>query len=185
MPGGNYFGYVESFGKKLVFKSLLKALKRENNYLIDDDQLVGFIPYIIKLAYNLDNEDAFSLASLLTSNKDYLSFYHIFDILINSSNKKKALKEIFTLVPKSYQNDIEIALSSNDDSFIKSTKMLSCSMTYAIPVIFYLYNKHLTLMDALRENVILSGASSDRAMILAVLYPNSELDSKYNQYYRG
>lgn len=185
MPGGTYNGYVESFGKELVYKQLLKDLKINNDYEIDDDQLVGFIPYIIAKAYSLDNEYAFSLAKLLTTNLDYLRFYEIFDILMNTQDKQKDLEGIKALIPKSFINSINDALSSNDDSFIKSTKMLSCSINYALPIIFYLYNKYDSLMDALKENVILGGASSDRAMIITVLYPNSILDENWDKYIRG
>lgn len=97
----------------------------------------------------------------------------------------KIIEEIKVLIPKSFINSINDALSSNDDSFIKSTKMLSCSINYALPIIFYLYNKYDSLMDALKENVILGGASSDRAMIITVLYPNSILDENWNKYIRG
>lgn len=182
MPGGTYQGYVEDFGKKLVFSELTKDLKVDFKYQIDDDQLVGFIPYIIAKAYNLTNEYAYKLASILTKNNDYIIFYEIFDILIKEKNKEKAIEAIMPLIPKPYINSITSAISYNDNSFIKSIKMLSCAIGYAIPIIIYLYKKHRRLINALSENIILGGASSDRAMLLTLLYPNDLLPKEWNKY---
>lgn len=44
-PGGNYLGYVESYGKEQVFNRLIKDLRQDIKPIKPmDHQLVGFVP---------------------------------------------------------------------------------------------------------------------------------------------
>lgn len=173
MPGGLYTGYVESYGKELV----LNELSKNNKFEMKDDQLVGFVPYIVYKALKLDVYDALKLTKVLTNNKDYEILYNILEN-VNKDNILKVVKNSNL----SFKGKILNAINYNDDSFIKDIHELSCSIDVAFPIIFYLYNKHNNLLDALKENVILGGASSDRAIILATLYYPDKLKSEWNKY---
>lgn len=186
MPGGSYSGYVESYGKKLVLKELNKILKIEDNLIMDDDQLVGFIPYIICKVFNKSNEEAIKLTEVLTNNNDYLLFFKAFDEITKNKhlNKKELLTKIIKGLNVTYQSSLLKAVNSNNSSdFINGPHDLSCSIDVALPIIFYLYNKHLKLYDALEENVKLGGASSDRALLLGLLYYPDELPKEWDKYF--
>jgi len=177
LPGGIYKGYVESYGNKLVVKYLNKRLKINNEISLDDDQLVGFVPYVVYKALNKSSSDALKLTNVLTNNEDYK---YLFDILDNVN--KENIKEVLTRSKLSFKNKILNAIKYEDDTFIKDVHELSCSIDVAFPIIFYLYNKHKSLIEALNENVILGGASGDRAIILALLYHPDKLPKEWDKY---
>jgi|SRR5690625_16357 len=176
-PGGIYKGYVESYGHKLILKELNKKFKTNNDIVMDDDQLVGFVPYVVYKALGRKSEDALKLTKVLTNNKEYDILFEILDNI-----NKENIKEVIDATSLSFKDKILNAIKYSDDSFIKDVHELSCSIDVAFPVIFYLYNKHNNLKDALNENVILGGASSDRAIILALLYYPAELDKEWEKY---
>lgn len=181
MPGGSYVGYVESYGKKLVLNELSKMFKKDL-IAMDDDQLVGFIPYIAYKALNMQVKEALKLTLVLTNNNNYELYFKALDLLLEKG--KQSLNEALMLMPKEHQEKIKLAINSNDASnFIKDTHDLSCSINYAMPVIFYLYNKHNNLLDALSENVVLGGASSDRALLLGLLFDDESLPEEWNYYF--
>lgn len=183
--GGEYSGYVESYGKKLVYNQLDFSLKLNNPLIMDDDQLVGFVPYIVYKALNKNTNEAFKLTEVLTNNQDYSGFFKAFDDILEhkKANKKEAIINSLKYVPEGYHQNIKKALmTNNSEDFISGPHDLSCSIDVALPIIYYLFNKHESLFDALQENVILGGASGDRALLLGLLYFEDELPKKWDKY---
>lgn len=180
MPGGLYNGYVESYGNKLILNELNKKFNLKE-VSMDDDQLVGFVPYIVSKALNEPVDKALSLAHLLTNNKDYDYYFNALDLILEKG--KTSLDDAITLMPVNHQTKIKEAINATSvDDFVNSPHDLSCSIEVAMPIIFYLYNKHQNLLEALKENVVIGGASSDRALILAILYFPSELPKEWYGY---
>lgn len=184
-PGGAYVGYVESYGKKLILSELAKDFKTPANIVLDDDQLVGFVPYIVYKALGKSLDEAYELTKVLTNNDDYYFYFEMFDYILESKdqNKQKALNKSIRLAPIKMKEKLENAIAKEDASeFIKDTHDLSCSIDVAMPIILYLYSKHNSLIDALKENVVLGGASADRAIILGLLYYPDILPIEWNKY---
>ncbi|MDD2574989.1 MAG: hypothetical protein PHD47_00810 [Acholeplasmataceae bacterium] len=180
MPGGLYSGYVESFGNKLVLNALNEKFNL-GEVLMDDDQLVGFIPLIVAIALNKPSNEALNLTYVLTNNPHYKNYFEAITLLLDKGKEK--LVEAISLMPREHQEKIKNAVNTNNaKDFIKDAHDLACSINVAMPIIFYLYNKHPKLIDALNENVILGGASGDRALLLGLLYYPSDLPKEWYSY---
>ena len=178
-PGGNYTGWVESYGKKLVWNQLNEQLKTEQKpLLIDDDQLVGFIPYLVMKALNQSNDKAWAFASTLTSNDDYRTFYKVFDHLLNTLETRslnEALKTSIEHAPSSYKEPLEKALNYDDTkAFIKDHAGTACSIKHAIPLIYHILAHTETFEDAVRMNTKIGGASSDRGMLIGAFMAKAD-----------
>jgi len=172
-PGGPYEGWVESYGKKIILNHFYKELELENDPIaIDDDQLVGFIPYIACKALNLSNEKAFELAGVFTNDENYLKFYHIFDSLIEKAKKtslSEALKASLTDVPKAFGFKLTMALNTETPKDILKIVNTSCSIGYALPLIYTILNSTTSFEEAVRLNTQFGGASSDRGTLIGAL----------------
>ncbi len=125
--------------------------------------------------------------NFLVSVQDYISFFNAFDSLLENKirNKKEAITKSLEIVPIKYNEKILLAINSTEpEQFIKGPHDLSCSIDVALPIIYYLFNKHDSLLEALKENVVLGGASADRALLLALLYFKDELPKEWDNYIR-
>jgi hypothetical protein len=173
-PGGAYQGWVESYGKKLLFNHMIDEFELETEKLpIDDDQLVGFVPYIVTKSLGLSNALANQLAKLLTLSDDYYTFYGIFDALIDAA-KTVPLKEALTAslkdVPKHFGFKLTMAINSNTKQDILEIVNTSCSIGYAIPLIYYILSHTNNYEEAVRLNTEFGGASCDRGMLIGAIY---------------
>lgn len=170
-PGGTYHGYVETYAKKLVIKKLSESLKFDSSeILINDDHLVGFIPYLVSKELGFSYEKAWSFTRVLTDNVDYLSYFKMFDSIFNrltNSSLKDALKVSIKLAPISAQKSLEKAIELSDTNpFIADFASRACSIKDAIPVIIHILYHSNSFEDAIAKNASIGGASSDRGLIL-------------------
>ena len=173
-PGGDYIGYVESYGKLLVIEKLNRDLKLK---LPDqekiDDHLVGFVPYLVTKELDLSHNKAFELTSLFTNKSEYLEFFKMFDYIfleIQKRELKYVLKDAIKLAPIGFTNQLAHALDMDDTlEFIKNYAGISCHIQYSIPLIFHLLS-HSTSYESLIEwNTKIGGASSDRGLLLGAI----------------
>jgi hypothetical protein len=152
----------------------LEQLKLDHSHIIlDDDQLIGFIPYIVSKELDLSLDDAWSLANVFTKQDAYVSCYHMFDsILENLKEKglKHAIKQSLILGPKEMQTSLEKAIDiKNTDEFINAYAGRACSIKDGIPVIIHILYHSKSFEDAINLNAKIGGASADRALLLGAL----------------
>jgi len=174
-PGGTYEGWVESYGKKLVYNQLIEQLNIEAKPIIQtDDQLVGFVPYIVCKELNLPSEKAWVLAQAFTNIDTYNQFYLVFDQLfenLKSINMNAALKNVVSICPQEYQENINHAIDMNDtNSFIINHSGTACHIHHAIPLIFHILAHTNSYEEAVQLNVKIGGASCDRGMMIGAIY---------------
>jgi len=176
-PGGSYQGYIESYGKKLIFNHLIDELKlKVDKITIEDDHLVGFMPYIACKELKLSNDKAFELTSLFTKNNNYKLMFNVFDYIIDNmtnKNKKAVLNKSIELAPLEFKNKLEMAVTMTDtNDFINKYSGTSCSIDLSIPLIFHLISQTNSYKELLEKNILLGGSSSDRGLILGLLTRN-------------
>lgn len=174
LPGGSYRGYVESYGKKLVAINLLEQLKLDHNHIIlDDSQLVGFIPYIVSKELDLSLDDAWSLASLFTKQTFYLDYYRMFNSILENpeeKNIKHAIEQSVILAPNDKIPTLEKAIQMKDtNDFIEAYAGRACSVDDALPVIIHVLYHATSFEDALNLNAKIGGASADRALLIGAI----------------
>lgn len=187
-PGGKYSGYVESYAKKQVINTLNKQLNRDIEKIdINDDHLVGFMPYLACKALDIDHEHAFELAKLYTKDKTYLAYYKMFDRLIDNlgkMDKKDAIKDALKEAPQAYIKSLEHAIEDEDtDQFIENYAGRACEIKQSVPVILHVFSHYDDFEEAMIENAKIGGAISDRNTILGFLlsYVSEVPKSWYNK----
>ena len=52
-----------------------------NQFELNDDHLVGFIPYFVSKELGLSNEQAFDLTKLYSEDKSYYFYFKMFDYI--------------------------------------------------------------------------------------------------------
>jgi len=62
-----------------------KKIKTNNDNIMDDDQLVGFVPYVVYKALGRKSKDMLKLTKVLTNNKEYDILFEVLDN-INKEN---------------------------------------------------------------------------------------------------
>ncbi|MCF7931157.1 MAG: ADP-ribosylglycohydrolase family protein [Acholeplasmataceae bacterium] len=186
-PGGSYDGYIESYGKKLVFNSIIDELKLDiEKQTFHDDQLVSFMPYLVCKELDLPLDKAWDLAQAFTDIDHYKTFFNIFDQLIaNLSHMSmlESVENILRLVPQKYQESIELAIKMNDTTkFIIDHAGTDCHIHHALPLIFHILTHTNNYEDAVKLNVKLGGASCDRGLLIGAIYSQiSEIPEDWKQ----
>lgn len=187
-PGGNYRGYVETYAKKQVVNTLNKQLNQDGgDIVINDDHLVGFMPYLACHALGINHMKAWELAKLYTQDEAYLSYYKMFDRLIENMktmDKKDAIKDALEEAPKAYLESLEHAIKDSDtDLFIDNYAGRACEIKQSIPVILHVFSHYDDFEEAIIENAKIGGAISDRNTILGFLlsYVSQVPKSWYNK----
>lgn len=179
-PGGDYHGYIETYGKKLIFNRFIKELNlKVDSIIMDDLHLVGFIPYLVGKVHGLSLDESYELAQIFTNQTDFLHFYQMFDEMINNIKDKKMIDNIrdsIKLAPLSYHEKLYAALSYEDThQFIKDHAGTSCILPNSIPLIIHILTKVNSFHEMWELNTVLGGASSERGLILGAilsyLYP--------------
>jgi hypothetical protein len=173
-PGGAYHGYVETYAKKMVLKTMSKELDIMTDELPrQDTHLVGFMPYLATKALELPIQKAWELAQLFTDNQYYLTYYLYFDVLfelIREHALKDAIKLALPFAPEIYKEKLEKAMSIKDtNTFIKAYAGRACSIDQAIPVIMHILYHTENFTDALELNAKIGGASSDRGLLIGAI----------------
>jgi len=179
-PGGFYYGYVESYGRILVYNYLANEMKNKDLIPLNDDQLVGFMPYLAAKALNKSNNEAFEFTKVLTKDETYLELFNLLDLVIDNKKSDDLILNNLNKLNNDLIDKIRNGILIKDtDEFLKHNDGTSCSVIKSMPIIFHLYLKHDNLLDALKENVVIGGASSDRALLLGFLYKNDNLPSDW------
>ena len=172
-PGGAYVGFVESYGRALVFNKIAKLHKLDVPPIpMDDDQMIGFAPYVAAKALELSNDRAFELASAFTNREDFKAFYEAFDTLLNALESQSMVEAIqstiLTDIP--VQDRFQKALVQDTDTFITETVNTACHIYDAVPLVFHILYRTQSFAEALELNAQIGGASSDRGTLIGVLY---------------
>ena len=173
-PGGLYQGYVESYAKKHVIGILSNELSLGiNQFELNDDHLVGFIPYFVTKELGLSNDKAFELTKLYSEDKSYYFYFKMFDYIVENikTNRKEAIKKAVELAPVKYQAVLEKAIVMTDtEAFVEQYAGRACAIKFSIPVIIHLLYHHETFEEAINANILIGGAIADRAMFLGAIY---------------
>jgi hypothetical protein len=182
-PGGEYVGYVESYGRILIYNKIASYQKLDVSKVIqNDDQMVGFMPYIAVKALNLPTEKAYALAQAFTNRPIYLEYFNWLDTFVeNLANHslKETLEILITKAP-SHQDRFEKAITLDPYTFTKDIVNTACHIDHAIPLVMNILFHTNDLKEALKLNVVLGGASSDRASIIGFIYSYiSELPKEF------
>jgi hypothetical protein len=174
LPGGDYIGYVETYMHKLIFNHTIDYLKLSSPpTLMDDDHLIGFVPYLVVKQLGLPTSKAWELAQLFTNKQEYLDCFYMFDYIFDHLNDgllENVLKEAIKLGPKRYQIQLSKALQMTDTAaFVKDYAGTACAINMSVPIIIHLLNKSRSFDEMLLNNALISGAISERGMMLAAL----------------
>lgn len=173
-PGGAYRGWVESYGKKLLFNQMIEEFELDTPKLtIDDDQLVGFVPYIVTKSLGLSNALANQLAKLFSLSDDYYTFYGVFDQIIEDIKTmplKEALTKSLASVPKHFGFKLTMAVNVETKQDILEIVNTSCSIGYAIPLTYYILSHTNSYEEAVTLNTEFGGASCDRGLLIGAIY---------------
>lgn len=173
-PGGDYIGYVESYAKKMIVNDVALSMGKDVVFEMDDEHLVGFVPYLATKALNLPVDKAKALVELFSNKTEYAQLFDLFDALlegITSENKARKLRQVIDRAPLTYQAKLEAALSDKEDRvFLKEEAGIACVIPQSIPLIFRLLDRAQTYEEAMRLNMTYGGAISERAMLLGYCF---------------
>ena len=184
-PGGSYKGYVESYGKKLIFNQLKSALKIDmDDLMIDDHQLVGFAPYIAVKALGLETSKAVKLASALTTSEDYSAYMMMFDHINSvSGSLHEKIKKSIHLAPTQDHEALKQSISMDDtDKFIEAFAGRGCDVSHTLPVIIHVLMKTNSFEEAVQFNAKIGGDSADRALLIGWLHQDSDIPESWISY---
>jgi hypothetical protein len=181
LPGGDYIGYVETYMHKLIFNYTIDYLKISSTPVsMDDDHLIGFVPYLVVKQLGLPTSKAWELAQLFTNKQEYLDCYYMFDYIfdhLKGSSIQDVLKEAIKLGPKRYQVQFIKALEMTDtQAFVKDYAGTACAINMSVPIIIHLLNNSRSFDEMLLNNALISGAISERGMMLAALFHDCVYD---------
>ena len=173
-PGGDYQGYIETYGHRLIINQLNASMKLALPVVpLDDDHLIGFIPYIATKQLGLSNAKAWDLAQLFTSKEEYPTCFEFFDAIILNLNKlslPEAIRTSLHLAPKRYAVQMRKAIEMTDTAaFVKDYAGTACAINQSIPIIVHLLFHSKNLQDAWLRNALISGAIAERAMLLTMI----------------
>ncbi len=173
-PGGDYQGYIETYGHKLIINSLNEKMGLKLPVVpMDDDHLIGFIPYMATKQLGLSTKKAWDLAQLFTSKEEYPACYQMFDAIIDRLPKqsmKQAIEESIALAPKRYTIQMKKAIELKDTkAFVKDYAGTACAINQSVPTIIHLLYHSQNLADSWLRNALISGAIAERAMLLTML----------------
>lgn len=190
-PGGDYVGYIETYGHKLIINQLNLNMKLSLPSLpLDDDHLIGFIPYIAVKQLGLPTIKAWDLAQLLTSKEEYPACYQMFDSIIEqlaTLGMKAAIQQGIEFAPKRYVVQMKKAIEMTDTAaFVKDYAGTACAINQSVPIIIHLLYHSVDLLEAWQRNALISGAIAERAMMLTMILgithvPDASLVQKLSQ----
>lgn len=183
--GGPYHGFVESYAKKHVCTVLAKSLDVEIAPMaVNDDHLVGFVPYLVCKELGLSSDQAWELAQVYTNDEDYYLYYKMFDELfhlLKSKSIQEAVASAISLGPDKYRVALEQAIAMSDpNEFIETHSGRACAIKYSIPLIVHVLSHTTSFEEAIRYNALLGGAVSDRNMLLGAIFAQiSEIPKEF------
>ena len=174
-PGGTYRGWIESYGRKLIINKLLPSVGSPFAPLEqNDDQLIGFIPYLVCKELNKPVDYAWYLAQVFTNNSAYPQFFRALDqllIKLKSKSMRQAIEEIIPLTPHAFQDSIIKAIEISDTKeFIMKHSGTACHIPHAVPLIFHILYHTSSFEEAVKLNTLIGGASCDRGSLIGAIY---------------
>ncbi|HKL47949.1 MAG TPA: ADP-ribosylglycohydrolase family protein [Candidatus Izemoplasmatales bacterium] len=173
-PGGDYAGYAEKYSKKQVFNHLIKELRLDIEPVdMNDQQMVGFVPYIVFKALDKSSEDAMNFTKIYSNESFYFDCFSMLDRLfdlLEDMTLKKAIKMVIEMAPKQFQESLNKATEMDDtETFIDRYAGRACPVKQALPVVFHLLYHHPSYEEVIEANAVIGGASSDRALLLGAI----------------
>lgn len=173
-PGGDYAGYIETYGHKFIINTLNSTMKLALPLLpLDDDHLIGFVPYIATKQLGLSNSKAWELAQLFTTKEEYLACFTMFDHIIDhalTKGLKIAIEEAIAFAPRRFAVQMNKALAMVDTAaFVKDYAGTACAINQSVPIIIHLLYHSQSTLDAWQRNALISGAIAERAMLLTMI----------------
>ncbi|MGE4571165.1 MAG: hypothetical protein AB7E09_00250 [Candidatus Izemoplasmatales bacterium] len=173
-PGGYYQGYVEKYGKLQVFNRLIDELNLSmDKQVINDQQMVAFVPYIVFKALGRDFSDAMDFVKIYSNDPIYEEFFKMFDLLfdyLKVFTLQEALEKAITECPNHFELAFKKALEVKDtDEFIEKYAGRACPYKHALPVIVHLLYHYSSYEDVTMANALIGGASADRGLLLGAI----------------
>lgn len=184
-PGGPYVGYIETYNHTMLINTMIPRMRWKIPTLpVNDDHLVGFVPYLTAKELGYDNDWAWGLAQLFTDKTEYRQFYEMFDFIfenIGGMPRFEMLQKAIELAPAEFSEKLSMALTMDDTrSFIKQYAGIACHIPQSIPLIFHLLKRCGTYQEMVETNIRLGGASGERAMLLGAIFAQiSEVPSTW------
>jgi hypothetical protein len=184
-PGGPYVGYIETYNHTMLINTMIPRMRWNLPTLpVNDDHLVGFVPYLVAKELGYDNDWAWGLAQLFTDKTEYRQFYDMFDFIfdnIGSLPRLEMLQKAIEMAPEEYREKLTMALTMEDTrTFIKQYAGIACHIPQSVPLIFRLINQCKTYQEMVETNIRLGGASGERAMLLGAIFAQiSEIPSEW------
>lgn len=174
-PGGTYVGYVESYSKTHVLQLQAKSLRIDfPQKPLMDDQLVGFMPYLVCKELKLDNKKAWELTKVYSQDEDYYNYFLMFDRLLEllpQVGMKEAIRSVISLAPVKFHIDLQKAIEMNDtNEFIEHFAGRACPIKQSIPLIMHILYQSNSYQEAIEFNALLGGAVSDRSTLIGAIY---------------
>lgn len=174
-PGGPYVGYIETYNHTMLINAMIPRMRLNIPTLpVNDDHLVGFVPYLVAKELGHDNDWAFELAQLFTDKTEYRQFYDMFDYIFENVGKLprlEMLQKAIEMAPAEYTEKLTMALTMEDTrAFIKQYAGIACHIPQSVPLIFRLINQCNSYQEMVETNIRLGGASGERAMLLGAIF---------------
>jgi hypothetical protein len=138
----------------------------------NDDQLIGFIPWIVFREIKRPTMSALKFTRVFSTDTTYDLFFDVFNTFTSrgGTKVKDALEKLVESLPESIRLPYSKALEMKDTPlFIKDYAGTACSIYHALPVIIHIMYHTQSFEEAIRKNTAIGGASSDRGMLLGAL----------------
>lgn len=172
--GSSYNGYIEAYGKKLI-EDRLEMVRNPTFFSrpFEDDQLVGFIPYLVCHQLGLTTTRALKFTHVFGTHPDYLLYFNMLDAFfkrIQKQSHQEAIKEIIEGLPRDKKETFEQAIKMTDTKkYIATYAGTACHIDHAVPVIFHVVYHSQSFEEGIIMNTRIGGASSDRGMLIGAM----------------
>ncbi len=182
---GPYDAYIEGYGKDLIKRYENGDKTLPTPYI--DKQLIG--PAIYLVIHEQFDDDRIKTglryANVFTSYKHTKHFMLLLKQLLtdldNGVALEDSLRQNIKNAPKSYQEALTKALTDIDvETFIDEYSGVACGLSQAFPLIYYILSHNDSTEDALRQNVVLGGASCARGIFISAIM--SKIDPLKEEY---
>lgn len=172
--GSDYQGYIEAYGRKLLEDR--KSMENNPDFFsrpFDDDQLVGFVPYLVCHQVGLTTSRALKFTHVFAGHPDYLLYFNMLDTFFKHAKTKphKALiLDIINGLPEDKKETFVKATEMTDSKkYIAKYAGTACHIDHAVPVIFHVAYHSNSFEEGLHLNTKIGGASSDRGMLIGAM----------------
>jgi hypothetical protein len=165
-----YTGYQESF-----IKHYISNVEGETDIILEDDHTVYLLPYLILK----DMDKASLLSQVFNERLNYQKDMILLDFIVKHIHElgfKEAYGEALKRLDlPNYYHDV--VLDCDLDTFIKNYAGMSCSIKFAMPVIYYLMYRY-PLKEALYYNFLVGGSIAERAGFICYVLGSLDMNEK-------